>query len=136
MFVHLLFDGIDRQPVLDECKQLRNNTRVISLQKLLFSVPCDPRVSGRMRDLLVPLRICQVGFFPMVVFVYDPFAQEWEIAVSLLGAGGAVFVVGAICLCCRRRLHKQGIADRKATSRVEAGGECPTPPLTPADDHV
>lgn len=50
-------------------------------------------------------------------------SQEWQIAVYLLAATGAFFVVGAICLCFRRRLEKQGNANvRKAA--VEFGGEC------------
>ncbi|CAM9908463.1 unnamed protein product [Scytosiphon promiscuus] len=39
--------------------------------------------------------------------------NEMQIVVYFLGAAGGVFVVGAICLCCRRRLEKQ---DRSASS--------------------
>lgn len=79
-----------------------------------------------------------VKFVPFTCsfFVYGAFAQEWKIAVSLLGAGGAVFVVGAVCLCCRGRLHKQGIAGRKATSHFEVDGECPKSSLKPTDDNA
>lgn len=39
--------------------------------------------------------------------------------------------MGAICLCCRRRLEKQGIDDKKTMDPVEAVGECPKSSLNP-----
>jgi len=52
--------------------------------------------------------------------------QEMEIVVYLVGAGGAVFLLGAFCLCCRRRLEQQK-GDRsnndKATNPIEGDGE-------------
>lgn len=61
---------------------------------------------------------------------YGTLSQGWKVSLSLLGAGGALFVVGAICLCYRLRLQKHGIVDRKTMDPAEADGECQTQSLT------
>eukprot|EP00903_Cladosiphon_okamuranus_P015667 g14469.t1 len=53
----------------------------------------------------------------------DGLSSVWKVAVSLLGAGGGVFVLGSICLCYRLRLQKNGIVDRKTMAPVEADGD-------------
>ncbi|CAN0434518.1 unnamed protein product [Pylaiella littoralis] len=47
-------------------------------------------------------------------------STELQIVVSLVGATGAFFVLGAFCLFCRRRLEKRGAAD----ARNSAVGAC------------